>query len=127
MSHKQFLKDLLRINSDVMTGNPEDKQKFSDFQKGIMDGFLSQFKEDDQKAMKAMWNEKSLIEILDGIDESMEGDVVSMIDQILEKFSDHTPLQHQNITIDPIDLFNRYHTLKVKHQKFQESEDINNF
>ena len=127
MSDLNFLKDLLKINQDSFSMNEEEKKKMLDFNKGLRDGFLSKFDGDQKKIMEETWNDKTLDEVIEGIGNQDDVDLMGMMDKIIEKFSEEDIFTHNNVSIDPTNLFNKYHELKAKYKKHKESEDINNF
>lgn len=127
MSDLNFLKDLLKINQDNFAMSSKDRKKMEDFQKGLKEGFLSKFKPEEQEVMKELWKEKNLSKLIDGLDENKDVDLIGMTEAIIDKFSEEDVFTHNDVSIDPADLFNKYQQLKAKHKKYEESEDINNF
>lgn len=127
MSDLNFLKDLLKINQESFSMDEDDKKKMMDFNKGLRDGFLSKFDGEQKKIMQEMWNDKTLPEIIESLGKQDNVDLMGMTDKIIEKFAEEDVFTHNDVSIDPVNLFNKYHELKAKYKKHKESEDINNF
>jgi len=126
MSDLSFLKDLLKANSKNFSGEKKESQQFADFENGFIDGFCSKLPDEYQDFFKKNWSAENFSKIIDDLGNS-DQDVVGMIDKIIDKFSEQGDFSFQGLNINAIDLFNDYHRLKAQHQKYQESEDINNF
>lgn len=127
MSKINFLKELLKANSNNVSGDPDLKKKFTDLEKGIMDSFLKNLPEETQREAKQLLKNNSLIEIIQAFDKESDGKTLEIVEGVLDKMSDQDVLVSEHFNLDPVDLHNKYHELKVKYNKYQESEDINNF
>lgn len=127
MSNIDFLKQLLKANSKNVSGNSDLKKKFSDLEKGIMDSFLKNLPEETQKEAKELLANNSLPDIIEAFDKESEGKTLEMVETLIDKMSEKEVLTSEHFSLDPVDLHNKYHELKAKYNKYQESEDINNF
>ena len=127
MNKVNFLKELLKANTTNLSGDSDLKKKFSDLEKGIMDSFLKNLPEETQKEAKQLMENNSLSDIIEAFDKESDGKTLEIVEGVLDKLSNEDTLMSEHFSLDPVDLHNKYHELKAKYNKYQESEDINNF
>lgn len=126
---EDFIKSLLSIN-DNLNAPKKDQKKINEFQSGIVKGFfetLPKEMRDQIKTKQKNFSNKELMKIYESIPEEIKPQVLEFIDFIVDNFSNSEPFHHNEYTLNPADLFNKYHEMKLKHKKYKESEDINNF
>lgn len=127
MNKVNFLKELLKANTTNLSGDTDLKKKFSDLEKGIMDSFLKNLPEETKKEAKQLIENNSLSDIIEAFDKESDGKTLEIVEGVLDKLSDEDALISEHFSLDPVDLHNKYHELKAKYNKYQDSEDINNF
>ena len=66
-------------------------------------------------------------ECIDEVLKLPEADLVLFMDYFLGAISQAGTIKHQGVDIDLSELKDRYKEMKQKFQKYEESEDINNF
>lgn len=128
MNNMNFIKDLLKMR-DMSPGSKADAKKYAEFQKGISDGFLSQFPEDIQNDIKKTLKNKSVNQVAEELltTEKDADEFMKLIEKTLSFFGEQEPFNHEGVKIDPVIFFNSFQELKAKYDYYQSSQDINNF
>ena len=101
--------------------------QISEFSNAIFKGLCEGLPEEDRKAIESIRSEKSIEQCIDEILEVPDADLISMMDSFLGAVSKAGTVTYQGIDIDFPELQKQYQEMKKKFQKYEESEDINNF
>lgn len=127
MDQDAFLKELMRLNQKASIKNKKEKDQMSEFNQGFMNGLTANFSPQMQEEAKMLLSGDHTDSLIDSFSSGISGSATDFFESLMDKFSERTGFSFENFHLDPVDLFNQYYTLKAKHQKYQESEDINNF
>jgi hypothetical protein len=127
MDQKKFFKDILSINRHTKNANPNMGTQISEFSNSIFKGLCEGLPEEDKKAIESIRSEQSIEECIDEVLKLPEADLVLFMDYFLDTISQAGNIQHQGVDINLSELKDQYKDMKKKLQKYEESEDINNF
>jgi hypothetical protein len=127
MDYSKFLKDILKVSSSIEK-DPTSGKKFQEMNEGLTNALIENLPEELRASARKFINEKTPQERIDYL-MNIEGfDFPEFLEEHLSKvFRSSDPFNYKGIQINPKELKDIYEDSKAKFQKYEESEDINNF
>ena len=127
MDYSKFLKDILSVPASFGK-NPSFAAKFQEVSDGLLNGLVESLPEELKGSTKKFMKDKTPQERIDFLMNVDGFDFPEFLEAHLKNvFESGDPFQYKGMTVSPKDLQKTYEESKAKFQKYENSEDINNF
>lgn len=131
MTNPNFIRELLSLSQKFNEDSSDEQKQSNEFQSNILNGFVEnlppEFKDKIASSKMNSFNSKELIQMFDKMPKEHQDAFSEFFERLLDSISNESPMHHKGYAFDPADIYNKYHKLKAKFTKYQESQDINNF